>query len=394
MKYKMRIKDCYLHVSVRAGLGENFDENAMNLFARAALRCFMKPEVISRKKLCFSGPIGISLRERLQSPIDKRSFLFILEHTVLAAEKVRNGNLAQNNVVLDLDHVYINEQTKELRFLYISSDKPQSQIDFDRFVEMVIYTVKPTGSDAEFVYRFNNHLRSLGRFDPAKIETFVRQEDESVVTALRQQYAGLSGYMTNKQKHYYDHYNDKDECSGWTDEKETSVLEESDKTVLLGGYYADEDATTMLNDFYADDDATGVLYDVHEAHQQGDCEETGLLAEFDGTMLLEDLEGGRTPEPKRSRASIYRVSTGEMINIYSPVFLLGKGDADYVISNPVVSRSHAEIIDRGGRFYINDLNSKNYTYINGKIVDARVETEICDGDSLKLANEEFVFYIE
>ena len=407
MKYKVWTNDCYLNVSIRAGLGESFDETAMNAFARAALRCFMKAEQISRKKICFRGPIGISLRERLQRLIDKRSFLFILEHTVIAAEKVKNSNLAQDNVVLDLDHVYINELTKELRFLYVPTDKPQTQIDFERFVEMVVYSVKPTGPDTEFVYRFNNFLRGMGRFEPVKIEKFVSQEDDSVVTALRKQYAGLSGYMTNKQKHYYDHYANKEEHSVQKDEEETSVLEDDEATTLLGSRYVDEDATSVLNEMrvdedavnmlrgaYADEDATGLLYDIRAEHRQSDYDETGLLTDFEGTMLLEDVEVSLPPEPKRPRANLYRISTSETIKIYSPVFRLGKGDADYVIRNPVVSRTHAEVIDRSGRFYINDLGSRNFTYINGRIVEARIETEIRDGDLLKLANEEFVFHIE
>ncbi len=39
-----------------------------------------------------------------------------------------------------------------------------------------------------------------------------------------------------------------------------------------------------------------------------------------------------------------------------------------------------------------DLDSMNKTYINGQIIPARQETEIYDGDSLKLANEEFILY--
>ena len=67
---------------------------------------------------------------------------------------------------------------------------------------------------------------------------------------------------------------------------------------------------------------------------------------------------------------------------------------DYVINNPVVSRRHAEIVDRDGRFFVIDLDSKNHTYINDEIIPSGYEMEIQNGDRLKLANEEFVFRVE
>ena len=61
-------------------------------------------------------------------------------------------------------------------------------------------------------------------------------------------------------------------------------------------------------------------------------------------------------------------------------------------NNGAGSRNHADIITRGNRHFVMDLNSKNRTFINGKVIPVREETEIFNGDSLKLANEEFVFY--
>jgi len=37
------------------------------------------------------------------------------------------------------------------------------------------------------------------------------------------------------------------------------------------------------------------------------------------------------------------------------------------------------------------LNSKNRTFINGRVIPIREEVPIRDGDKLTLANEEFIF---
>ena len=65
---------------------------------------------------------------------------------------------------------------------------------------------------------------------------------------------------------------------------------------------------------------------------------------------------------------------------------------DFVSNNIAVSRSHADIITRGQRYYVIDLNSKNKTYINGQPLPIQQECEIFNGNQLRLANEEFVFY--
>ena len=89
-----------------------------------------------------------------------------------------------------------------------------------------------------------------------------------------------------------------------------------------------------------------------------------------------------------------RILTEERISINKQVFRLGKERSyvDYFINNNAVSRSHADIIIRGNRCFVNDLNSKNHTYINGKQILVNYETEIRNGDCLKLGNEEFIFY--
>lgn len=93
---------------------------------------------------------------------------------------------------------------------------------------------------------------------------------------------------------------------------------------------------------------------------------------------------------------MYRLLTNETFLINKPVFRIGKEKSysDYfVANNNMVSRSHADIIARGGRYFIVDLNSKNRTFVNETPIPAQQETEIHDGDAIRLANEEFEFRI-
>lgn len=89
-----------------------------------------------------------------------------------------------------------------------------------------------------------------------------------------------------------------------------------------------------------------------------------------------------------------RMSSNETIPVNKDKFVLGKEKnfADYCVTgNPAVSRSHAFIIKKGDLYYIVDTNSKNHTYVNGKMIPSNQEILLNSNDIIKLANEEFMF---
>ena len=93
-------------------------------------------------------------------------------------------------------------------------------------------------------------------------------------------------------------------------------------------------------------------------------------------------------------AHIVRKKNNEDIVINKPRFRIGKEKSyvDYFIGdNSAISRSHADIINKEGAFFIIDLNSTNYTYINGTMVKSGDEVPLENGDVIGLANEEFEF---
>lgn len=115
--------------------------------------------------------------------------------------------------------------------------------------------------------------------------------------------------------------------------------------------------------------------------------ETSVLNEGAGETTI--LSGASSIQ-----ASLFRESNSENVKINKSVFSIGKErmKVDYCISdNNSVSRNHAEIIIKGGKFYIVDQRSKNGTYVNDVRIDPLQEVEIKGGDRLRLSDEEFVF---
>lgn len=123
-------------------------------------------------------------------------------------------------------------------------------------------------------------------------------------------------------------------------------------------------------------------------------------ANFGETTVLSNVAAGETtvlgisPVVSQPVAHLVRVKTGERIAINKPAFRIGKEKSyvDYFISdNTAISRSHADIIMKGGNYYIVDLNSTNHTFVNETIIESGTENLIKAGDKIRFGNEVFDF---
>ena len=101
--------------------------------------------------------------------------------------------------------------------------------------------------------------------------------------------------------------------------------------------------------------------------------------------------GGARPIPH-----FIRKSTGEVINITKPEFVIGKSKtkADYTIeNNSAISREHCTVIQRDGVNYIKDNNSTNHTYVNGVELQPGKETLLKHKTEVRMGDEEFTFLL-
>ncbi len=262
MKISAKTKDYRLLVTVKLSSNENIDEKEQDRFSRAFLRCFLKVKEQKKNVIEFSGPVGISLQDRLKKEITKRDFLFILEHIVVAIQKLNGNGFPIYNLRMDPQSIFINETTKEMQFLYIPLKMGSQDSNIIELFNTVIYSSRPAQErDMEYISRFNYFFKSLKPFDINKIELFVQHEDSTVVNTVKKHNAGQSGYMTSSHQRYYDHL-EKQEQERMAEE--TALLYDENATELLR-----EDVPVPLYDKGAgmpagqpagvDTDATGLL---------------------------------------------------------------------------------------------------------------------------------------
>ncbi len=67
-------------------------------------------------------------------------------------------------------------------------------------------------------------------------------------------------------------------------------------------------------------------------------------------------------------------------------------DCDLVLESASVSRQHAQILREKDQYYVEDLHSRNGTFVNGQLISGRKLLQ--DGDRLKICDLSFTFYTD
>lgn len=327
-KLKVSIKKSTVTAMMKAGRKERINEIELSQLARIKPCGIMHVTKTKKDSVIYTCPANINLTDRLKKAISKYDFFFMMEQIVIMVQDVYNNGLNVNSVRFNMDDVYINEMTKEMYFIYFPIVGGQESADIVGFIENIIYTMTPViNEDTNYISRFMYYVRSFHGFNGNAIEKYISREERAVVNVLKN--TAVTMQQTMQQQ----------------------IMQQ----VMQGSM----DGTTVLSD--------------------------------DGISVQQIQQ----MQPVNYHfASLTRQVTGEKIELGKPSFVLGKNPekSDYAVAdNTNISRVHAVITTRNGRYYVMDQNSTNGTFINGRIIKAGQETEILPGDCLMLANEEFIF---
>jgi phosphoserine phosphatase RsbU/P len=85
------------------------------------------------------------------------------------------------------------------------------------------------------------------------------------------------------------------------------------------------------------------------------------------------------------------MGAGEQLPLEGDRAVLGRHpDCDVVLDAASVSRQHAQILKENGQYFVEDLHSRNGTFVNGVLISGR--QQLRDGDKLKICDLSFTFY--
>lgn len=337
-KLKVSIKKSTVTAMMKAGRKERINETELSQLARIKPCGIMHVTKTKKDSVIYTCPANINLTDRLKKAISKYDFFFMIEQIVIMVEDVYNNGLNVNSVRFNMDDVYINEMTKEMYFIYFPIVGGQESADIVGFIENIIYTMTPViNEDTNYISRFMYYVRSFHGFNGNAIEKYISREERAVVNVLKNKAVTMQQTMQQQIM------------------QQQTMQQQTMQQVMQGSM----DGTTVLSD---------------------------------DSISIQQIQ--QMQPVNYHFASLTRQVTGEKIELGKPSFVLGKNPekSDYAVAgNTNISRVHAVITMRNGRYYVMDQNSTNGTFINGRIIKAGQETEILPGDCLMLANEEFIF---
>ncbi|MFO0904864.1 MAG: SpoIIE family protein phosphatase [Pirellulales bacterium] len=83
---------------------------------------------------------------------------------------------------------------------------------------------------------------------------------------------------------------------------------------------------------------------------------------------------------------------GRKIELQGREWVMGRlPDCQIVINVGAVSRQHAKVTADKGDFFVEDLNSRNKTFVNGRVLNDGEKHRLLDGDVVKICDIEYLF---
>lgn len=337
-KFKITNKKDQLTTTItRSTIGKMaVNERELLIFEKNLLPGFFHPKVEGKHKIIYTAPKSIPLSEYIEKNLTIHIFYNVLAQIVEIVKKTDEYKLYVYNLILDKRLIFVKEITSELYFLYEPLLDRNNCTNLFSFLEDFVRNLKPDDKTVEFErQRFLIFLKNPQIHRIEDVEQFIEQAYPQIYQQINRSNQGKNSAMRN--------------------------------------YQTAEDSS----------------------NSQSEGETTLLTKEGEGTTLLEE-EGTTLLDSGRPEAALFRCSTGITTNIAKDVFTIGKAaENDLCIAdNKTISRNHARILCSGNGFSIQDMNSTNHTYLNGRRLEGGKEELLQNGDKIQLSNEEFEFYLQ
>lgn len=346
-KFKVSTKGNLITITQKQFGKFKVNEREMKVFEENLLPGFFRPKLEAGNKMLYTAPNSISLTEYVKNDFSIFKLYSVLAQFSEIIKSIREMGFYPYKLVLDSRLIYVKEITGEVFFLYTPIELTNTSCNVFAFLAEVVKTIQ--SNDINVLNECNKVLMFLehpNHQDYGELEGFIMQMYPQIYQHIIRRSTTHSGFISSTKLGYEQHYHP---SMALESEVEKSGLEEKGTPLL------EEKGTT-------------------------------LLVEESGTTLLQE---------ETVSAILIRRKTQETINISKNIFRIGKlpNECDYVISdNNVISKKHASIYKNANLYFVQDDGSKNHTYVNGVMI-MNNQIELHNGDVLKLANEEFEFYI-
>lgn len=375
------------------------------------LHMLLKNEIDGFLKFCVSCVDGaielsylISSKQSIKEMSERQKLgyeelLSIIKGIISIADKAHRYLLKIDDIILEPELLYMDYEGKGVWFCYYPNSNNDFYSKFKNLIqELMLVTEHGDRSAVELIY---------GIYDICGRTSFLVDDIEVFIN----KFGKKDFYETvNSQNNYQESKFDRSLCIDMVcenheniEEKKGEVLENQFKGVLKNNKIIDK-----ISKVFKFSEKTEVRQDFMKTHDNKVCKEipyknieeldrfsdnviSNSECEFQAksseTVLLADCSTDR-------RKLLFSLSGQKNIEIDTVPFVIGKlkEKTNYAIDDKSVSRIHLRIdIDEEDNYYIEDMNSKNGTFVNGKRLKPYEKKLIVMGDSIKISVYEYIF---
>lgn len=352
--------------------GQQISEREYHAISNGQIPGLLKAELIKKGKnfkLNYNISGYISLRDFLINPLNKQSFAKLLSNILNNLKALQNAYYNQQFILMDMNAAMVNPTTQQVCFVYVPITFYESGTSLKEFLLSIIQCCSfVQGENTDYVRDYIRILNSGINFSVFDLEEYIKNLDIDKQDINKQKKCTRCGAPIQPNMNF---------CSSCGMKAAVSNFDKSH------GIY--DPVKNIIQSQVQDND-------VNQGNNDLQYFETISYSCVDNNQKV-DFQNNQQVAQQKS-AYITRLNSGEKVQITADLFRIGKDphNCEYcVIDNSAISRCHALIKKINDKWFINDLNSTNKTYINNSLIYPNMDIELCDGMNIRLGNESFVF---
>lgn len=389
-KFKIEHSSGQNFLVIQGQKGQQISEREYYAISTGQIPGLLRAE-LSRKgstfKLVYNISGYISLREFLVNPLNKQSFARLLNNILNNLKALQRAYYNYQFILMDLNAAMVNPTTQQVSFVYVPITFYESGTSLKEFLLSIIQCCSfAPGENTDYVREYIRILNAGINFSVFDLEEYIKKlklNDQSNEQAKK---CSRCGSLIQPNVNFCSSCGMK--VSGIKVENTHGVYDPARVVARPQQHQPPQEQQTQQ------------VQQSHQAQQLPDAL-MNAVSEVNPNRYSETISNSVVGSqqaapaiPQQKNACLTRCKTGEQIPISSEQFRIGKDpyNCEYCVrDNSAVSRCHAVIKTVNSKWFINDLNSTNKTYVSDRAIYPYMDIELCDGMSIKLANENFIF---
>ena len=352
-KPKIITKDNKTFLRIETEKGESLGAREVEVISRGADGLFSITIVPKGKvfRLFYDITGYITLESYLKSGLRKQAFAELLEDIYNTLQSLNATFLKSNAILLSINRVFVSPGTKRVCFIFIPIQLYNTNVTLRSFyLDIVKSAVFSQGENLEYLDELTKILNrgiNVSLFDLS--EYIDKISGKSYIRSL------------------------KSRC------KKCNAINNKDSFFCVSCGVS-----------FKDVEKESTVYDPLKAAAVVSMPRL-KNPDFDSPVRVVSQSIDKMPV-SLIKAYLIQKRTGQTYLIEKLSYKIGKSGCDCNIpDNPVISRLHAEIIQREGHFFLIDLFSTNKTFVNETSIPAKTEIELLSNFIIRFGNEEFKF---